>query len=157
MYNLRHSTATLVWYLIIYVMLVSCGQKPAKISLAERKAMDSIVSSSHDIDTLSMIQKRMEREGNMLGSIVAYRAMGKELRNDSRFDEALKVHSEGLKQAETLGDTIEIVQALNNIGTVYRRMGLLDMAQDYHYRAFAISKESADTSFTTKKVRIFYK
>lgn len=44
----------------------------------------------------------------MLGSIVAYRAMGKELRNDSRFDEALKVHSEGLKQAETLGDTLEI-------------------------------------------------
>ena len=115
MYNLRHSTATLVWYLIIYVMLVSCGQKPAKISLAERKAMDSIVSSSRNIDTLSMIQKRMEREGNMLGSIVAYRAMGKELRNDSRFDEALKVHSEGLKQAETLGDTLEIVQALNNI------------------------------------------
>ena len=57
----------------------------------------------------------------MLGSIVAYRAMGKELRNDSRFDEALKVHSEGLKLAETLGDTLEIVQALNNIGTVYRR------------------------------------
>ena len=56
MYNLRHGTATLVWYLIIYVMLVSCGQKPAKISLAERKAMDSIVSSTHDIDTLSMIQ-----------------------------------------------------------------------------------------------------
>ena len=154
MYKLRHSTATLVWYLIIYVMLVSCGQKPAKISLAERKAMDSIVSSSHNIDTLSMIQKRMEREGNMLGSIVAYRAMGKELRNDSRFDEALKVHSEGLKQAETLGDTLEIVQALNNIGTVYRRMGMLDMAQDYHYRAFAICKESADTSFTTKKNRV---
>ena len=154
MYNLKHSTATLVWYLIIYVMLVSCGQKPAKISLAERKAMDSIVSSSHNIDTLSMIQKRMEREGNMLGSIVAYRAMGKELRNDSRFDEALKVHSEGLKQAETLGDTLEIVQALNNIGTVYRRMGMLDMAQDYHYRAFAICKESADTSFTTKKNRV---
>ena len=154
MYNLRYSTATLVWYLIILVMLISCGQKPAKISLAERKAMDSIVSSSHNIDTLSMIQKRMEREGNMLGSIVAYRAMGKELRNDSRFDEALKVHSEGLKQAETLGDTLEIVQALNNIGTVYRRMGMLDMAQDYHYRAFAICKESADTSFTARKNRV---
>ena len=75
MYNLRHSTATLMWYLIILVMLISCGQKPAKISLAERKAIDSIVSSTHDIDTLSMIQKRMEREGNMLGSIVAYRVM----------------------------------------------------------------------------------
>lgn len=63
MYNLRHNTATLVWYLIILVMLISCGQKPTKISLAERKAMDSIVSSSHNIDTLSMIQKRMERGG----------------------------------------------------------------------------------------------
>ena len=28
------------------------------------------------------------------------------------------------------------------------------MAQDYHYRAFAISKESADTSFTAKKNRV---
>lgn len=77
MYNLRHSTATLVWYLIILVMLISCGQKPAKISLAERKAMDSIVSSTHDIDTLSMIQKRMEREGNMLGSIGCLQSNGK--------------------------------------------------------------------------------
>ena len=85
-----------------------------------------------------MIQKRMEREGNMLGSIIAYREMGKLMRNESRFDDALRMHSEGLKQAETLGDTLEVVQALNNIGTDYRRMGVLDMAQDYHYRAFNI-------------------
>ena len=129
-----------MWYIIMCLMLVSCGEKPVRISLAERKALDSIVSSSHNIDTISMIQKRMEREGNMLGSIIAYREMGKVLRNESRFDEALRMHSEGLKQAETLGDTLEIVQALNNIGTDYRRMGVLEMAQDYHYRAFTICK-----------------
>ena len=154
MHNLRLNAATVMWYIIMCLMLVSCGEKPVRISLAERKALDSIVSSSHNIDTISMIQKRMEREGNMLGSIIAYREMGKLMRNESRFDDALRMHSEGLKQAETLGDTLEVMQALNNIGTDYRRMGVLDMAQDYHYRAFNICKESTDSSYTAKKNRV---
>lgn len=154
MHNLRLNAATVMWYLIMCLMLVSCGEKPVRISHAERKALDSIVSSSHNIDTISMIQKRMEREGNMLGSIIAYREMGKLIRNESRFDYALRVHSEGLKQAEMLGDTLEVVQALNNIGTDYRRMGVLDMAQNYHYRAFTICKESTDSSYTAKKNRV---
>ena len=69
----------------ICLLLVSCGQKPARISPAERKALNSTISSSHNIDTLSMMQKRMEKEGNMLGSIIAYRLMGKEMRDDSQF------------------------------------------------------------------------
>ena len=154
MHNLRLNAATVMWYIIMCLMLVSCGEKPVRISLAERKALDSIISSSHNIDTISMIQKRMEREGNMLGSIIAYREMGKLMRNESRFDDALRMHSEGLKQAETLGDTLEVVQALNNIGTDYKRMGVLDMAQDYHYRAFNICKESTDSSYTAKKNRV---
>ena len=77
----------------------------------------------------------MESEGNMLGSVIAYKEMGKIMRNDSKFDDALRLHSEGLKQAEEIDDTLEMVQALNNIGTDYRRMGVLDLAQDYHYRA----------------------
>lgn len=125
MHRLLHRNTAFWWNLIIIcVLLVSCGQKPAKISFAERKALDSIISSSRNIDTLSVLQQRMEKEGNMLGSIIAYRLMGKEMRDDSQFDDALRLHSEGLKQAEALGDTLEIVQALNNIGTDYRRMGV---------------------------------
>lgn len=138
----------------ICLLLVSCGQKPARISPAERKALNSTLSSSHNIDTLAMMQKRMEKEGNMLGSIIAYRLMGKEMRDDSQFDDALRLHSEGLKQAEAIGDTLEIVQALNNIGTDYRRMGVLDLAQNYHYRAWTISKECQDTSYDARKSRV---
>ena len=76
------------------------------------------------------------------------------MRNDSQFDDALRWHSEGLKQAEAIGDTLETVQALNNIGTDYRRMGVLDVAQDYHYRAYAICMESTDTSFTARKNKV---
>ncbi|MCI6128758.1 hybrid sensor histidine kinase/response regulator transcription factor [Prevotella sp.] len=153
MYNPRHIPTATLWCLII-LLLVSCGKKPATNTHAERKTLDSLIASSHNIDTLSILQKRMESEGNMLGSIIAYREIGKHLRNESRFDEALKAHNEGLKQAEAIGDTLEMVQALNNIGTDYRRMGVLEMAQDYHYRAYAICKASTDSSFTARKNRV---
>ena len=114
---------------------------------------DSIVRSAHDIDSLALLQKRMESEGDRLGSIIALREWGKVLRNESRFEEALNVHSKGQQQAEAVGDTLEWVQALNNIGTDYRRMGVLDVAQEYHYRAWTLSEECADTSFTARKNR----
>lgn len=155
MQKLRYHNTAVWWNLIIIcVLLVSCGQKPVKISLAERKSLDSIISSSRNLDTLSMLQKRMESEGNMLGSVIAYKEMGKIMRNESLFDDALRLHSEGLKQAEAIGDTLEMVQALNNIGTDYRRMGVLDLAQDYHYRAWMISKDWHDTSYDAKKNRV---
>ena len=140
-HNLYFRSATTLWFLVSCLLLASCVQKPVKVSEAERKAQDSIVSSISNLDSLVKLQKRMEHEGNLLGSIVAYRELGKRVRNDSQFDDALRFHSEGLTQAEALGDTLEVVQALNNIGTDYRRMGVLDLAQDYHYRAWTICRE----------------
>ena len=153
-HNLYFRYATTLWLLVSCLLLASCVQKPVKVSEAERKAQDSIVSSVSRLDSLVALQKRMEHEGNLLGSIVAYRELGKRVRDDSQFDDALRFHSEGLTQAEALGDTLEVVQALNNIGTDYRRMGVLDLAQDYHYRAWTICREYSDTSYTARKSRV---
>lgn len=49
---------------------------------------------------------------------------------------------------------MEWVQALNNIGTDYQRLGILDEAQIHHYDAWKISTACADTSFTNKKSRV---
>lgn len=87
-------------------------------------------------------------------SIVSLREEGKQLRNESRFDDALKRHGEGLRMAEQAGDTLEWVQALNNVGTDYRRMGILDAALQYHESALQMAEESEDTSFTAKKNRV---
>lgn len=145
-----------VWVAFIstFFLLISCGKKPISFTPAERKTTDSIVRSAHGIDSLALLQKQMESEGNKLGSIVALREWGKALRNESRFEEALSVHSKGQQQAESVGDTLELVQALNNIGTDYRRMGVLDVAQEYHYNAWKLSEECTDTSFTAKKNRV---
>ena len=118
--------------ILISFLLVSCGRKPTGSTPDERRAADSIVRATRGTDSLALLQKRLESEGDRLGSVIALRELGKQLRNESRFEEALRTHSEGLRQAEAIGDTIEWVQALNNIGTDYRRMGVLDVAQDYH-------------------------
>ena len=115
---------------------------------------DSIVRTVRDIDSLRMLQVKLEGDGDRLGSIAALRELGRRLRNESRFEEALRVHSEGLRQAEAAQDTLEWVQALNNIGTDYRRMGVLDAAQGYHYRAWKLNEETADTAFVVKKNRL---
>lgn len=146
--------STLATFVTGFFLLVSCGKKSVAFTPDERKTADSIVHSVRTPDSLAMLQKRLESEGNKLGSIVALREWGKRLRNESRFEEALHTHSEGLRQAEAIGDTIEWVQALNNIGTDYRRMGVLDVAQEYHYSAWTLSEEYADTSFTAKKNRV---
>ncbi|WP_315287851.1 ATP-binding protein [Tannerella forsythia] len=145
--------SALAAFISVCLLLVSCGKKSVSFTPDERKMADSIVRSAHDIDSLALLQKRMESEGDRLGSIIALREWGKALRNESRFEEALNVHSKGQQQAEAVGDTLEWVQALNNIGTDYRRMGVLDVAQEYHYRAWTLSEECADTSSTTRKNR----
>lgn len=146
--------SALTVFISTFFLLTSCEKKPITFSPAERKTTDSIVRSTHGVDSLALLQKQMESEGNKLGSIVALREWGKALRNESRFEEALSVHSKGQQQAESVGDTLELVQALNNIGTDYRRMGVLDVAQEYHYNAWKLSEECTDTSFTAKKNRV---
>ena len=87
-------------------------------------------------------------------SLVSLRNKGKDLRNEGRYDEALLLHNDGLTLAKSIGDTCEWVQALNNIGTDYRRMGMLDIAQEYHYEAWRMCEESTDTSRTMRKNRV---
>lgn len=137
-----------------FLLLVSCGKKSVVFTPDERKTVDSTVRSVRTPDSLALLQKQLESKGDRLGSVVALREWGKALRNESRFEEALRTHSKGLRQAESIGDTLEWVQALNNIGTDYRRMGVLDAAQEYHYSAWKLSEECADTSFTAKKNRV---
>ena len=54
-------------------LLVSCGGKSVSLSPDERKEAFRIVQAARNMDSLSRLQKRLENEGNRLGSIVALR------------------------------------------------------------------------------------
>lgn len=87
-------------------------------------------------------------------SLATLRQQGKKERDASRYDEALKLHIRGLDMARAVGDSSEWIQALNNIATDYRRMGMLDVAQSYHYQALTLCDESADTTYQMRKNRV---
>lgn len=87
-------------------------------------------------------------------SLATLRQQGKKERDASRYDEALRLHIRGLDMARTVGDSSEWIQALNNIATDYRRMGMLDVAQSYHYQALTLCDESADTTYQMRKNRV---
>ena len=135
-------------------LTASCGKEHPSFSPEERAAAERTVRAVRGADSLALLQESLEGGGDRLGSIVALREWGKELRNESRFDEALSVHSKGLRQAEAAADTLEWVRALNNVGTDYRRMGVLDVALEYHYSAWKLSEECTDTSSAARKNRV---
>ena len=81
-------------------------------------------------------------------SVAYYRTEGRNLRNSGSYNEALILHQRGLELAEKVCDTLEVIQALNNIGTVYRSMGLLDEAASWHYKALTWCKEWSDSTST---------
>ncbi len=73
-----------------------------------------------------------------------YREQGRQLREDSRFTEAIEAHKKELEFAIKKRDTIAIIQAYNNIGTNFRRMGILDEASTNHYRALEYCNRYGD-------------
>ena len=88
-------------------------------------------------------------------SVLYYKNLGKNLRNAGQYNEALQAHNIGLEFARSSCDTLEVIQALNNIGTIYRRMGLLDEAASWHYQALIWCEMWSDsTSSTSLKNRV---
>ena len=76
--------------------------------------------------------------------ITQLRKKGETARKNSRFDEAIKLHHEELELAASIGDTMSMVRALNNIGTNYRRLGMLEEATRYHQDALVKAMNIVD-------------
>lgn len=113
------------------------GMYEKTISEKETETIDSIIYANRSIDSLRILVNRFAQDGNTFGEIAAYNELGKCYREECRFSEAMETHKKGLMLSVSLCDTLQIIQALNNIGTNYRRIGFLDEASSYHYKALS--------------------
>ena len=96
-----------------------------------------------------------EERATLSETIKEYDNLGKKCRDDSQFEKAIGYHKKGLDIAKKLKDTINIVKALNQLGTNFRRLGILDEAAEYHQRALYMATAfSDDTSFVARKNRV---
>lgn len=124
------------------VLLFACREQPrTAYSGADRQQADSLVRANRrNLDTMAVWLERYSAQGNDLHAMLVCRELGKRYREKARFTEALTTHRQGLKLAAKLGDTLEIVTAYNNIGTDFRRMGMLSDAASAHYQALEVSE-----------------
>lgn len=120
----------------------------------DRETTDSLVRLAMTEQQLDSLFRLYDNQHNQLGMITVLRELGQKQRNESRFEDALKTHNRGLILAEAADDTIETVRALNNLGTDYRRLGVLDAATTCHYQALKICEENKDTSAVARKNRV---
>lgn len=130
---------------IAIILFGSCGGNSAREdNIEERIATDKMLKNMRDTDSLANIAKQFHAENNRFGEAAAYRELGKRLREASNFTRAVNVHKEGLKIAEEIHDTMLIVNILNNLGTSHRRLGVMDEAASYHYRALSYCDAYSD-------------
>ena len=124
-------------------------------SKEEQLKIDNTLKNVRDTDSLANFVKKYHEEDNLFGEAVAYRELGKRLREASNFTRAISVHKEGLRIAERICDTMLMVNILNNLGTSHRRLGVMDEAASYHYKALSYSDKYGDpNSKSTLKNRV---
>ncbi len=100
-----------------------------------KQELSSNLWKIRDVDSLQIILKQFTEQNDQIGEMLTYKVMGVRQRDNARFSDAIYSHQEGLDIAIKLHDTIEIVQAMNNLGTNFRRIGAHSEASQYHFQA----------------------
>lgn len=138
--------AAAVLAILIAVTVPSCRRGKTCIhgDDAHHAQVDSLLRGMTDVDSLVAMVNQYHKNGDVTGEMIALRYQGRALRHQSRFDEAIAAHSRGLNIAMSVCDTLEIISALNNIGTDYRREGDLSKANGFHYKALSYSNAYSD-------------
>ena len=131
---------------LLLPVLPSCWHTPpcTPRSTAHYAEVDSLMKSMEDVDSIAAMVEQYRSQKDATGEMLALKRQGSRLRKLSRYDEAIAVHNSGMEVAIALCDTLEMIAALNNIATDYRRKGELSKANGYHYEALKLSDVFSD-------------
>lgn len=144
------------FFVFALLLLFSCDKgNIVTVYNLEKQEADSLVKLEKDIEGLLKLRNQFMADGNLVGEMVLLKQLGKNYRENNRFIESIDVHQKGLKIAEELCDTSEMIQALNNIGTNHRRMSMLEEATKFHYLALELCEKYSDkSSYQAKKNKV---
>ena len=95
--------ATGITIVIILPLLFSCKHSaPSQTDQHERISLDSLAATYTSVDSLRLLQKKMEREGNTTGSMIVQRHIGNLLRLDNHFSQALQIYKPLTRSVPTI-------------------------------------------------------
>ena len=135
---------TILFFLLAALLYGCNGGNNGSKSQTDYRHTDSILKNMRSVDTLRMFVNTFHASHDVRGEVIAMRELGKRLREESKFSEAIEIHKNGLKLAESIKDTNNIIHILNQLGTSYRRIGIMDEAALYHYKALSYSDVYGD-------------
>lgn len=115
---------------------------------------DNAIIKCKDIPAAEQLLKLYTKSGNRIGMMLVYKVLGKKYRESNQFFDAIRIHRKGLEIAQELADTLEIIRALNNLGTNHRRIGVLDEAAFFHYQALLYCNLYSQKDRKIKKSRV---
>ena len=155
---MKNALSYLRWGFLSAMMLwgfTACkwSNTPPSDTLAYARA-DSATTECKDIPAAEQLLKAYIKNGNRTGMMLIYKVLGKKYRESNRFFDAIRTHRKGLEIAQELADTIEMIRALNNLGTNHRRIGVLDEAAFFHYQALLYCNLYSRKDRKTKKDRV---
>ncbi len=93
----------------------------------------------------------LRQAGDNASLCVVANKLGKTYRDASRFADAIIAHNDALLAAQSIQDSLLTAVSLNNIGTVYRRLGMNAAAAEAHYQALDFSSAHKADSASFEK------
>lgn len=130
-----HQVALLFTCLLMLYLIPACTKRDTNHENYRLELSNHLFQYRYQGGSLLYFLEKYTKDGDLVGAMVANRFLGTHYRDNAQFTDAMQHHQEGLNLAIKLRDTVEIVQAYNNIGTDYRRLGSHAEASDYHYHA----------------------
>ena len=137
----------------LFIMACNQGEESRKTPSNDEAA--AIADSVRNADELAKHIARYDSLNDNRSELLIRQKYGTVMRNMSDFDMAIRQHDTCIALAKELKDTIQLIIALNNQGTNFRRLGDLHEASNNHYAALELcDKTTADTSFIARKNRV---
>ena len=145
----------IIFSILLSFITFSCKDDTIKYSNSYDAEAAAIADSVRDIESLERYVEHYESLNEKRAALLVRQKLGSELRNKSDFYTAVEVHSKCIADAEEKKDTLQLIIALNNQGTNFRRIGDLEQASTNHYRALELCDYTMnDTSFVARKNRV---
>ncbi len=148
-----------IYYLSVVVgllFLAGCSDKKTVpiYNTPEYKQIERKLNAVADTTDLKHWLQVYRQSGNRMGESIVLRRLGRAYRVDNQFGRAILTHKQGLAVADSICDTMEIVNTLNEMGTNYRRLGAMYLATSSMTLGLGYCQQWSDTTAAAFKSQL---
>lgn len=148
-----------IYYLSVVLgllLLAGCSDKKTVpiYNTPEYKQIERKLNAVADTTDLKHWLQVYRQSGNRMGESIVLRRLGRAYRVDNQFGRAILTHKQGLAVADSICDTMEIVNTLNELGTNYRRLGAMYLATSSMTLGLGYCQQWSDTTAAAFKSQL---